>query len=128
MLAANCKVHSPSKFHLHRAPTANDHKGYLSAWAATGLDKEMHHISQKCETSSFPQAGTNIIGHTNLHLVQVDRIYLHQRDDLQAGLDEIPSCCGEGVMCSWETTSDSMDWYINLSFFSFCFMVLVEKF
>lgn len=114
MLAPNDGEYLPSKFQLHRAPTANDHKGYLSAWKVAGLDQDMHHIPYSNHTDLCPLAGTNIVGQTNLRLVKVDRIYLHQRDDLQSGLEDPLYCCGEGVMCSWESTSKSMDRYIFL--------------
>jgi hypothetical protein len=98
----------PSRFQLHRAPTAIDHKGYLSAWNAAGLDKDMHHVANGSSTSPSPEEGHDVLGHTDLRLVQVDRIYLHQRDDMQTSANsEHP--CGEGIMCTWEMASDSID-------------------
>lgn len=69
----------------------------------------MHHIlSNECD-STPPVTGTDVLGHTNLKLIQVDRIYLHQRDDLQISSSSEPLCYGEGIMCTWEMASDIID-------------------
>lgn len=115
--------YQPSRFQLHRAATSIDQKGYACAWKVSGLDKEMHHIaSHECDPT--PIVGSNVLGHTNLKLIQVDRIYLHQRDDLQvASPSESTICYGEGVMCTWEMTPDTIDRfslsYLYLSIFIF---------
>jgi hypothetical protein len=88
----------PSRYQLHRAPTAIDHKGYLSSWAATGLDKEMHHVSRNESELSHPEVGADVLHRSNLRLTQVERIYLHD--------NPVP---GVGITCRWETASDAID-------------------
>lgn len=97
----------PSRYQLHRAPTAIDHKGYLSAWTVTGLDKEMHHVSHDGTNFSNPVAGTDVLGHSTLRLTQIDRIS-RQEDSLASSSIEQPGC-GQGILCTWETTSDAID-------------------
>jgi hypothetical protein len=68
----------------------------------------MHHVANGSMTSASPEVGSDVLGHTDLRLVQVDRIYLHQRDDMQTS-PKSEQCCGEGIMCTWEMASDSID-------------------
>ena len=106
--------YSPSRFHLHRAPTSIDRGGYLTAWKAVGMDQKLVMRPLKSDASAnpfkrptAPKIGDRITGSNDLEFVNVEHVFMHQQSPSHDAQPK--NRFGQGVQCKWEMSPAFVD-------------------
>ncbi len=94
----------PMRLHFHRACTDNDRGGYITAWKACGMDRQLDYVSRtEFKDSHAPLSGIPVAQEeTNLEFITFSSIEVTNANGKAAELGFPTNKEGVGVVCEWQ--------------------------
>lgn len=97
---------TPSRVHLHRAPTDNDRLGYSPRWDAVGLSSQMRYVPTSGRLSGDKHdGGEEVVGSVVLDSVTITRL----PDNYDSSTHSSSQSTSIGVHCHWAMEPERTD-------------------